>query len=706
MTAEPIQDQHDGSSDGAVAQVIGRRPLARRPFARTAAWGLAALLVALAVGEWAGWPWLAAPLQNWLAQRLDRNVQLTGDATGTQGARFRFLGSVRAQVPVLRIDAASWQGPSAAPTVQATGVELALRYGDLWRAWRGGDLRLQALSAVSLDVVLERRSDGRTSWQFGPVPPQDARADPGTLARLPTIGELQVNKGTVHWMDAPNDADVRAELALTAAIPDKSRAAGGTSARGQLSMTAQGRVRQLPLALEVRADGALPLLSDEPRAATRLRIDGTWGSSALEFDGTAVDVLRASQASGRFLLKGPSLAAVGDPFGVTLPTTTEFRAVGQVVRRGQKWQIVFDDATVGSSKLKGAFEYDAGASLPVLSGQLTGMRLHLADLGPAVGGRPDAPRRAAGKMLPDRSFDLPSLRVMQANILIDVQEVDLDTDLLEPLRPLRAHLILTDGVLRINSIDARTAQGRLQGSMQLDGRQEQALWKADLRWSGVELGQWIHQDRTANLPPYVSGKLDGSVQWTGRGKSTAQILGSLNGPMRVFLRQGKVSHLAVEVAGIDLFQSLGLLIVGDERLPIRCAAAEMTATDGSIRPTVFVVDTDDSVLVVDGMVSLAQESMDLRVAVMPKDFSVLTLRSPLHVQGGFADPKVSVESSALGAKLAGSVLLGLINPLAALIPLIDPGNASATAEASADCRALAGRIASRPAAVKGAQPSR
>ncbi len=677
-----------------------------RRVARSAGWAVVVLVAAVAVGEWAGWPFLGGPLQNWLSQRLDRTVQLTETDVGAQGPRLRFVGGVRIDAPVLRIGAPSWQAASAPPTVQATDVHLALRYRDLWRAWRTGELRVRALSAATLDAVLERRTDGRATWQFGSPVQQGAVADAATPARLPTVGELQVDKGTVHWIDPSLDADVKAQLTLTQVEAGDSKESDVSPASPRLTLTAQGRLRKLPLKLELRADGSLPLLSDDTSAATLLRVDAQWGTSALEFDGKAVDVLSASEASGQFLLKGPSLAALGDPFGVTLPTTAEFRAVGQVVRRGQQWHVVFDDATVGSSKLKGAFLYDVAAPIPVLSGRLTGARLHLSDLAPTVGASPHARKKGAtGKVLPDRQFDLPSLRVMQANVLIDVQEVDLDTDLLEPLRPLRAHLMLTDGVLRINRIDARTAQGRLQGSMQLDGRQEQAVWSTDLRWSGVQLADWIHQKRSGTAPPYVSGKLDGSAQWTGKGRSTAQILGSLNGPMRMFLRDGQISHLAVEVAGIDLFQGLGLLVGGDERLPIRCGAADLLAVNGVIRPKVFVVDTDDSVVLADGSVSLLDETLDLKVMVAPKDFSLVSLRSPLLVQGRFADPKVTLDSKALGAKLAGSVLLGLINPLAALIPLIDPGNASAAADASAGCRSLANHVAHQPSSTRHVQPS-
>ena len=677
-----------------------------RRVAWTAGWVVMAVVLVVAVGEWAGWPFLGGPLQNWLSQRLDRRLQLTDADSSNAGARFRFLGSVRVDAPMLLIGAPAWQAPSALPTVQATGVHLTLRYRDLWRIWQGGDLRVHVLSAATLNAELERRRDGRATWQFGPPAEQDRDGNNTIRVRLPSVGTLRVDKGNVHWTDQGNDADIQAQFLLTSADTVGSNGPGATAGSPRLRLTAHGRLRKLPLTLELQAHGALPLLSDDTHAATLLRINGHWGSSTLEFDGKAVDVLRASEASGRFLLTGPSLAAVGDTFGVTLPSTTEFRAVGRLVRRGQQWQVAVDDATVGTSKLKGAFRYDASAPTPVLSGHLTGARLFLSDLAPAVGATPAAQKRSSGKVLPDRHFDLPSLRAMRANVLIDVQKVDLNTDLLEPLRPLRAHLMLTDGVLRIESIDARTAQGSLQGSMQLDGRQEQAIWASDLRWRGVELADWIHQKRAGTAVPYISGKLTGSAQWTGKGQSTAQILGSLNGPMRFFLRDGQVSHLAVEIAGIDLFQGLGLLIKGDESLAIRCAAAQMVATNGVIRPTVFVVDTDDSVVAVDGSVSLVDETLDLRLVVTPKDFSLLTLRSPLRVRGQFADPKVSLDSSVVGAKVASSVLLGLINPLAALIPLIDPGDASATTDATAGCRALAKRIAKPPASSRRVQPDR
>ncbi|MCX8520518.1 MAG: hypothetical protein ORN28_03155, partial [Rhodoferax sp.] len=101
----------------------------------------------------------------------------------------------------------------------------------------------------------------------------------------------------------------------------------------------------------------------------------------------------------------------------------------------------------------------------------------------------------------------------------------------------------------------------------------------------------------------------------------------------------------------------------------------------------LVLDTSDSTLWADGTLSLQTEQFDMRLIVAPKDFSLLTLRAPIHVQGSFAAPKVSIEKGPLGAKLGSAVLLGLINPLAALLPLVDTGNNQQAQNSAARCRA-------------------
>jgi uncharacterized protein involved in outer membrane biogenesis len=131
-------------------------------------------------------------------------------------------------------------------------------------------------------------------------------------------------------------------------------------------------------------------------------------------------------------------------------------------------------------------------------------------------------------VLPDRRFDLPSLRAMEANVLIDVAHLDLGTALLEPLEPLRTHLRLSGGVLTLSDLDARTAQGPTRRRAQPRRAPAEAIWKADLDLIGVRLERWLHQ-----APPERASVRDGptrrQVKVTGSGRSTAEILGSLDG---------------------------------------------------------------------------------------------------------------------------------------------------------------------------------
>jgi uncharacterized protein involved in outer membrane biogenesis len=246
-------------------------------------------------------------------------------------------------------------------------------------------------------------------------------------------------------------------------------------------------------------------------------------------------------------------------------------------------------------------------------------------------------------------------------------------------------------VLTITDIDARTAQGRLAGSLGVDGRNPQAIWTADLRLAGVRLEQWLHQERKGGKPPYIGGTLDGEVKVDGRGRSTAEMLATLNGGMRFHLRQGTVSHLMIEIAGIDLAQAVGMMVKGDEALPVTCNVADFVVEKGVARPRVFVLDNRDSTVWLDGSVSLADETLDLVAVVSPKDASPLTLRTPIHVKGTFSSPSVSLEKSRLGLKIGASALLALIHPLAAIVPFVDPGAKEDARREAAECAQVAER---------------
>ncbi len=135
------------------------------------------------------------------------------------------------------------------------------------------------------------------------------------------------------------------------------------------------------------------------------------------------------------------------------------------------------------------------------------------------------------------------------------------------------------------------------------------------------------------------------------------------------------THLDVyKRQGLDIAQGLGLLVVGDDPLPLKCAVAQLKADDGLVKSELVLLDTPDSTVLVDGSVSLAKEQLKLTLRARPKDFSPLTVRAPVHITGSFEHPDVAPDAKTLGIKAAAAALLAAINPLAALIPLMDPAD--------------------------------
>lgn len=652
--------------------------------------GLVLILgVGLAVGESMGWPFLAGPLQSQLQQKLGRDVRLSAaNDKGQATASLHFWGGIRLQSRFLEIGAPAW---SRAPYfLSAQDLDLHLRYSDVWRAWQGHQLLVQSLAARQLTVYLERTADGQASWQM---------AKSGAAPKPPRIQNIDLPAGTVHFSDAPLALNFEAQLNLSS--PAGSSSAPLVSQNRVLRSTARGHYRQNAFQITLQSTGALPWEVDAAQGTpVAVKLAASLGQASLNFEGAARDFLHLNGLDGTFQVKGPSLAVIGEPLGVTLPTTPAFNASGQVQRSSDRWAVALHKARVGSSQFSGDFVFDKATTPPRLRGQLNGTRLKLEDLAPAVGA-PQASNTSASraKVLPSRPFDLASLRAMDADLHIAFQQVDPPTQWLEPLRPFKTHLTLFNGVLTLSSIEARTAQGHLAGTLSLNGQRNTANWVAALNWDGVQLQRWIHQKRPAGRPPYVSGLLKGHAKVQGQGRSTAEILATLEGDIHANVVGGTVSHLLVEMAGLDVAESLGVYLQGDDSLKLDCALADLRVSAGTLRLRLWVLDTSDSTLWAEGSLSLATEKLDLRAMVAPKDFSVLTLRAPVLIQGSFSHPLVTVENGPLGMKLGLALLLGLVNPLTSVLPLVDAGNAQEAEAKAAACKA---RMHKKPQA---AQPT-
>lgn len=657
-------------------------------------WVTASLLVLVlaVIGcEMAGWPFLRQPLQQLLQNKLHRSVQIE------RPFHLQLLGGLRLQVGGLKVSAP--EGFDAPYFVDAHDLDLQLRYRHLWALKDGDPYRIQAIRADQLNAYLLRHADRHASWDF-------ELDDTSPPRPFPVIEQLAVSQGQAKV----DDVITHAQLSVKFFTEE-----GAHLATPESRVKVDGKFRRLPLQGELVTQGFLPVATQD-KDSPPINSQGwfKYGAVKAQFRGSVYDVFGAQRIKGKVDVTGPSLADVGDLLDLTFPRTSAFKVAADVEKDTSQWKVNIPSAKIGRSRLSGQFLYDLAPEIPMLSGKLQGSLLMLADLAPAFGAPQNNTAKAhPGKLFPDEPLDFATYGRMNADIDVHLDAVDLGSAFRQEISPLKLHLTLNKHKLSLADLEANTAQGSLSGSLSIDAHDSQNTdlspppapdWEIQLAVRDIRLEQWLKvqqdqphsnkapskkvqpnqkqasqppQDKQATgnaAPPYISGKLTGKAKLQGRGRSTAALLKSLDGQVALMIRQGEISHLVIEAAGLDIAQAVGVLIKGDQPLPMQCAAMGWRAKQGVLTPEAALIDTPVTTVNVLGQVNLGEEQLNLKLQANPKNFSPFTVRSPILVTGTFVDPQVSLSPGPIAARVAGSVLLALINPFAAIVPFLDPGS--------------------------------
>ncbi len=649
-------------------------------FARISLSALLLLIVVIAIGEVLGWPFLRTPAERFASNQLERSVRLDAPF------KARFIGGMRLELGGLYISAP--EKFDVPYLVEAENISLKLRYSDILNPDEAEPLRIKSLQVKSISTYLIRNDEGEASWQFKP----DEDKEPAPFPRIET---LEVNDGNAVVRDALTQADIKVAF-------DSQE---GTAENEPVSKArVEGMFREQKISGEIHTNGLLPIATqeaDSPPMESRGWLE--YGGVRVDFDGVAADLFGERSINARFWAKGPSLGLVGDLFKIALPTTRAFTFEGNVKKEEDLLLVDITKARVGQSDLTAQFKYDERGKVPLLAGDLKGKRFVLADLAPTFGASNEdgtAAKAREGRVLPNRPLNLPTLNRFDADIKVDLETVDLGSAFRLPISPFRAQLTLDTGNLSLAEIYAKTADGTLSGLIAVDASglpeekttvarkpaSDTPAWRIDLNWKDINLEKWLQvsqnrkdkaREEGKDAPvAYVTGTLNGRSKLTGSGESTAALLSSLDGEITTHIRQGTISHLIIEALGLDLAQSLGLIVGGDKSLPMQCAIIGLKSKKGIIKPDVALIDTPVTVILADGNIDMLKEQLDLRLIAKPKNVSPFTVRSPIKVTGSFVDPEVGITAAPIAARVLGSIALSFINPLAALLPFIDPGSES------------------------------
>jgi AsmA protein len=230
---------------------------------------------------------------------------------------------------------------------------------------------------------------------------------------------------------------------------------------------------------------------------------------------------------------------------------------------------------------------------------------------------------------------------------------------------------MQDAVLTLDPLEFGTAGGKLAGTIKLDGRQETIKGDAKIKVQRLQLSKLFP---TVKVTQASVGDLSGAIELAGTGNSVARLLGSSNGKVGFYMEGGRVSELIMQMAAIDLWGITRVKLRGDRQVAIRCVVADFGVKDGIMETNALVFDTEVVNIGGSGRINLKTEELDLTLVPEPKDPSLISLRSPLYIRGTFSKPQVAPDMKQIAAKGIGAAAMAIINPLLAVIPLLNEGD--------------------------------
>jgi hypothetical protein len=124
---------------------------------------------------------------------------------------------------------------------------------------------------------------------------------------------------------------------------------------------------------------------------------------------------------------------------------------------------------------------------------------------------------------------------------------------------------------------------------------------------------------------------------------------------------------------LDLWDAARVKLRGDQEIDIRCVIADFGVKGGVAHTNAFVFDTAVVNIAGSGTINLKTEAMDMKLKPEPKDRGFGSLRTPLHIRGTFGQPDIGPDMGKLAARGAGTLVMGILNPLLAILPLLEEG---------------------------------
>src|SRR5437660_4610890 len=526
----------------------------------------------------------------------------------------------------LRASQIQFENASWSKYPQMTEVGLVDVQIDVWQLLSKFRLVLPSITVSQPKVILEKNADGSANWEFQAAPAVTEPAVPQKRTEFPIIEKVVIEDGTFLFNNQQTNTQL--ELKLTQA-----EAAGFLEEPVKLKV--KGTYQKLPLSLSLDGGSYENLRSSKDPYP--LQINVGVGKLKVNINGNLTEPLAMKGEDVTLDVQGDDMANLFPLIRLVFPSTPPYRLKGHLKHEGQVWSFSNFSGRVGDSDLSGTIRIDTEPKRPAMKADLVSNLVDFKDLAGFIGGKPgsgsdeaasdDQEKQAAAtkeesdRIFPDQPFDLERLRAMDADVRLRAKRI-LAPNL--PIDALDAKLSLSDGVLKFNPTVFGVANGRIEIYSTFDASKRLPKVNIDARLRQLDLKRFLGNSSFAQK---TIGPIGARIARSGNGESFRELMATASGNTFLVMSGGEISELLVELAGLDVAHTLGVVVRGDKPIHIRCALLDLQGENGQMGVQTLVFDTANSVVSGEWKIDLRDEKVNFVVIPEPKNFSPLSLRS-------------------------------------------------------------------------------
>jgi len=634
------------------------------------------------------WNWIRVPLDNYISRKTEREFR-------TSDLHVKLGLSPTVQMRDVYFGNAKWSKDEPA-MAKIEKLEFSISLRDLPET-----ILVPRVALTKPELVFERLPDNRKNWILSD--PSDT--SPSKLR----ISTLSVDHGHLRYIDhgEPFELDVQGSTFDPASQEKvKDGKARADNSRYTTKYDFKGSYHKAAFSGSALTGDVLSFQESGVPFPLKGELDA--GTTKVSVEGVIADAANISAIDTQLRIEGQTLANLYPFLLLPLPASPPYQLQGHLILKGNRYTMDDLAGKIGSSDVTGKGAYVDQKPRPLLTADLHSKLLNLADLGPLIGvqtkesgGKPNVSQaesssRPAAKekekaidpnhILPAGTFDGSRLQKIDADVDFNATKLVVPEAL--PLQSLKASLRLHDSMLKVEPLDFGFAGGTIAARVAMDAREPTLKTELQVNLQRVRVDELVPDSKTIAKG---AGRVGATLRLKGTGNSIADAAAKADGRIAATVVNGQISNLLDAASGLNGGKVLTLLIGGDKDIVINCGGVAFDVAGGRGKSTLFVIDTEQTQVLGTGSFDLEHERFDMTVAPKPKEMGLFSLRTPVRVYGSFKKPDYQIVKGPLLARAGGALALAAVNPVAALLPLIETGPGEATNCATVQ-RTVAGAV--------------